>query len=170
MHLRDHIRDIPDHPKPGITFRDITPLLQNPDAFSSAITEMHDLWSHRVDAIAALDARGFLFGTPLARELGLPFVPIRKKGKLPFSTIAVTYDLEYGTDTIEMHTDALEPGTRVLIVDDVLATGGTAAAAKQLIEKVGAKVAGYAFLMEIAFLNGRAKLGNHPIQSLITYE
>ncbi len=169
MDFRPYIREIPDFPKPGILFRDITPLLGNPEVFGFAIYEMWERWDEKVNAIAALDARGFLFGAPLAREMRVPFIPIRKRGKLPFKTHSVSYDLEYGQDTVEMHIDACGPNSRVLIVDDLLATGGTAAAAAALVEQAGATVAGYAFMIELSDLGGRTKLGQRDIQSLTVY-
>ncbi len=169
MDLRKYVRDIPNFPKPGVLFRDITPLLQSPDAFSFAISEMARLWKGEIDAIAALDARGFIFGSALAHELSLPFIPIRKKGKLPFSRHSVTYDLEYGTDTIEVHMDAFEKDARVLIVDDLLATGGTARAAEELVELAGAQVAGCMFVIELGHLGGSAKLKSKNITPLIMY-
>ncbi len=169
MRLEDYIRDIPDFPKPGIVFKDITPLLQNPKALGAATELMVDAWAYKVDAIAALDARGFIFGSILARELELPFIPIRKKGKLPFRTVSASYGLEYGKDTIEMHVDACEKDQRVLIVDDLLATGGTAGAAITLVEQCGGKVAGCSFVIELKSLDGRSKLGAVPIQTLLQY-
>ncbi|HYD93642.1 MAG TPA: adenine phosphoribosyltransferase [Candidatus Paceibacterota bacterium] len=169
MDFRPYIRDVPDFPKPGILFRDITPLLANPEVFNLAIYEMWEAWDEKADAVAALDARGFIFGAPLAQELRVPFIPIRKRGKLPYQTHSVSYDLEYGQDTVEMHVDACGTNARVLIVDDLLATGGTAAAAATLVEKAGATVAGYAFMIELAGLGGRAKLGDRRIESLVIY-
>lgn len=169
MNLREYIRDVPNFPKKGILFKDITPLLQNPEAFAFAIEEMAMLWRGEVDAVAALDARGFIFGSALAHELNLPFVPVRKKGKLPFSRHSVTYDLEYGTDTIEVHMDAFEKDARVLIVDDLLATGGTAAATEILVEMAGAKVAGHMFAIELVALGGRAKLKSKIVGVLVQY-
>jgi adenine phosphoribosyltransferase len=167
--LRDYIRSVPDFPKPGIDFKDITPLLQHPSAFQNVIGQMQRRWQGTAGAIAALDARGFIFGSALAHTLKLPFIPIRKKGKLPFSTASVSYGLEYGEDTVEIHTDACAPGARVLIVDDLLATGGTAGAAARLIRKINGEVVGYAFVIELTALQGRSKLGDYPIQSIITY-
>lgn len=167
--LRSYIRDIPDFPKKGILFRDISPLLGNPKAFQSVIAELAARWDGKADAIAVLDARGFIFGSPLALQLGLPLALVRKKGKLPFKSYQVSYGLEYGEDTLELHQDAFAPGARVLIVDDLLATGGTAAAAAELIEKTGAVVAGCAFVIELSGLEGRQKLGDYPIDSLLTY-
>jgi adenine phosphoribosyltransferase len=168
--LAKFIRDIPDFPKPGILFRDITPLLASPIAFRAAI-DMMALHYHgqRIDAVAAAEARGFIFAAPLAIELGIGFVPIRKRGKLPSRVHSLTYELEYGNDTVEMHVDALSPGHCVLLVDDLLATGGTMKACCELVEQTGATIAGCAFLVELAFLNGRDKLAPYGVFSLITY-
>jgi adenine phosphoribosyltransferase len=170
MDLRDYMRDIPDFPKPGIRFKDITPLLANPTAFQHAI----DLMSIRyagmpIDAIAAAEARGFLFAAPLALKLHKPLVPLRKPGKLPYRTYSLKYDLEYGTAELQMHVDGVVAGQRVLLVDDVLATGGTMEAGARLIEQAGATVAGAAFLVELAFLNGRQKLAKYDVFSVLTY-
>ncbi len=170
MDLKKCIRDVPDFPEPGILFKDITPLLSNPEAFEQTIDWLaEDADSRQVDIIAGIESRGFIFGTPLALRLGLGFVPIRKPGKLPAETMSEEYTLEYGTNTIEMHTDAVEPGQRVLIVDDLLATGGTAAAAARLVERAGGVVAGLSFIIELEFLDGRKKLGDHDISALIAY-
>ena len=169
--LTDHIRNIPDFPKPGILFRDITPLLAHPAAFRESV---HRLAVHfrgyGVTAVAAAEARGFVFAAPLALELDCAFVPVRKPGKLPFDTQAFHYELEYGTDTLEMHTDAVGEGDRVLLVDDLLATGGTMEACVKLAEHGGAKVVGCAFLVELTFLEGRKKLAGHEIFSLVEYD
>jgi adenine phosphoribosyltransferase len=165
--LRALIRDIPDFPTPGILFKDITPLLADGAAWRAAIDGMAD--GRRVDAIVGIEARGFLVGAAVAYQLGVGFVPLRKPGKLPYTTANVTYDLEYGTDGLEMHSDALARGHRALIVDDVLATGGTAAAAAALVEGAGATVAGLAFLIELSFLSGRARLTGRDVEALITY-
>lgn len=168
MNLEDHLRDIPDFPKPGIVFKDITPLLANPQALGHCIDQMAEKTKDmNVQWVAGVESRGFLFGTPLALQLGVGFTPIRKPGKLPADTSRVEYDLEYGTDVLEIHNDGVVPGDRVLIVDDVLATGGTAAAACQLVELIGGIVAGCVFLLELAFLKGRAKLPGRTIISLI---
>ena len=170
MNLSDYIRDIPDFPKPGILFKDITPLLADPQALAHTV----DLLAVRyrgepIDAIAAAEARGFLFAAPLAIRLGLPLIPLRKPGKLPYKTHSLKYDLEYGSAELNMHVDAFKPGARVLLVDDLLATGGTMLAAAGLIEKGGGVVAGYAFLVELAFLEGRKKLAPHDIYSILSY-
>ena len=168
--LRDYIRDIPDFPKPGILFKDITPLLNHPPAFRAAITQLAARFTGRgIDVIAAAEARGFIFGAPLALELDVGFIPIRKPGKLPYATIAMEYQLEYGTDRLEVHTDAFGPGHRVLLIDDVLATGGTMRACRDLVESTGAVVVASAFLIELSFLGGRARLEPGEVFSLITY-
>jgi adenine phosphoribosyltransferase len=170
LDLKKFIRDIPDFPKPGILFRDITPLLADRQALAGAIYELAGPYHNQaIDAVVAVEARGFIFGAAVARELNAGFIPVRKKGKLPWQTTAITYGLEYGTDTIEMHTDALKPGARVLMIDDLLATGGTMAASCQLAEKLGAKIIGLTFLIELTGLGGRDKLGNYPINSVIKY-
>lgn len=170
MDLTQYIRDIPDFPKPGILFKDITPLLADPAAFEYTISRLaaHYLTAG-IDAIAAAEARGFLFAAPLAIELRKPLVPLRKPGKLPYRTHSLKYDLEYGSAELHMHIDGVAPGARVLMVDDLLATGGTMAAGCKLIEQAGGVVAGLAFLVELGFLNGRAKLPGYDIFSLVTY-
>jgi adenine phosphoribosyltransferase len=168
--LRDWIRDIPDFPKPGIVFKDITPLLSNAEAFRSAIDQLDQQFHARgIDVIAAAEARGFIFGAPLAMLMGAGFVPIRKPGKLPYATIAQEYQLEYGNDRLEVHTDALSPGHRVLLIDDVLATGGTMRACRDLVMSTGADLVACAFLIELSFLAGRPKLEPCEVFSLITY-
>lgn len=170
MDLASYITAVPNHPKPGITFRDITPLLSAPNAMRRVVQAMRMFWFGKVDAIAGLDARGFLFGPSLAMELGVPFVMVRKKGKLPGKTVSCSYELEYGTDTIEMIHGVIQPGMRVLVLDDLLATGGTAAAACKLVESVGGHVAGCAFVIELVSLNGRSKLSGVQVQSLVSFE
>lgn len=171
MDLRQYIRNVPDFPKPGILFRDITPLLQAPQAFRHAIRQFADHFCDaRPTAILAAESRGFVFGAPLALELDVAFVPIRKPGKLPFETHRFEYDLEYGSDSLEMHIDALPRGSRVLLIDDLLATGGTIGACKNLAELCGATVIGCGFLVELTFLKGRRQLGNCDIFSLIQYD
>ena len=171
MDLREYIRGVPDFPRPGILFRDITPLLQSPDAFDHVIDRFADYCSDRpIDAVCGIEARGFLFAAPLALRLGKPMVPVRKAGKLPFRTVSVTYSLEYGEAAVEMHADAVQHGQRVLIVDDVLATGGTLAAAAKLIATAGGVVAGAVVLIELADLGGRKALEGGDVLSLITYQ
>lgn len=170
MKLESFIHDVPDFPKPGIVFKDITPLLASPDAFREAIdglaTHARQL---RAQTIVAVEARGFIFGSPLAKTLGLPFVPVRKPGKLPRASIRENYALEYGTDALEMHADALAKGDRALIVDDVLATGGTAAAVISLVRRAGGIPIGALFLIELGFLGGASKLGDVPVRALLRY-
>lgn len=171
LNLSDHIRSIPDFPKPGILFRDITTLLANPAAFREAIRQLVErLQGMEIDAIAAAEARGFLFAAPLALELNTALVPVRKAGKLPGQTVAHSYELEYGTDTLEIHADALKKGDRVLIVDDLLATGGTIEACCRLVEKAGATVVACAFLIELVGLSGAKKIAGYPHISLIEYD
>lgn len=168
--FRNLIRDIPDFPKKGILFKDITPLLRDADAFKNAVDEIVQFFSKkRIDLVACVEARGFILGGAIAYQLGAGFVPIRKKGKLPYRTKRVTYSLEYGEDILELHEDAIRPGERVLIVDDLLATGGTSAAVLELIQSLGGKVVGIVFLVELAFLKGREKLKGHTVHSLIAY-
>ena len=172
MNLKSYIKAVPNFPKQGIVFRDITPLLLSPQAFAQAIEEMAQEWKGKAHMIAGLDARGFIFGTALAMKLELPFLMIRKKGKLPGKTEAISYGLEYGKDTIEICTESLPENRsdlKVLVVDDLLATGGTAQAACTLIEKVGMQVAGCAFAIELSDLPGRNILKNYKVASLLTY-
>jgi adenine phosphoribosyltransferase len=164
------IRNVPDFPKPGIQFKDITPVLADPRLFAGAI----DLLTQKfqpgtVDAVVGIDARGFIFAAAAAAKLEAGFVPVRKKGKLPYRTIEQDYALEYGTATIAMHVDALKPGARVLLIDDLLATGGTAAAAAALIKKLGAQILEISFLIELKFLHGREKLKGYPVRSIVAY-
>jgi adenine phosphoribosyltransferase len=168
--LRDFIRDIPDFPKQGIVFKDITPLLLNPEAFGEAINRFAAHFrEENIDVIAAAEARGFLFAAPLALEMGVGMVPIRKPGKLPYKKRSYSYELEYGTDTLEMHIDGIEPGQNVLVVDDLLATGGTVEACCKMIELCHANVVGCAFLIELGFLGGAQRL-SYPVFSLINYD
>ncbi|MBZ0269494.1 adenine phosphoribosyltransferase [bacterium] len=168
--LRAAIRDIPDFPKPGIVFKDITTLLRDAACWRIALDAMEERWKgERIDMVVGIDARGFILGGALADRLGTGFVPVRKKGKLPGKTRAVEYALEYGTDTVEIHEGALDAGSRVLVVDDLLATGGTAAAAAQLVRESGAEIAGMAFLVNLAFLPGMSRLGDVPVQCLVEY-
>ncbi len=171
MNLRDTIRVIPDFPKDGISFKDITTLLRNADALRYTVEQMAEYARVReVDVIVGVESRGFILGAPLAYELGMGLALIRKSGKLPGNVLTVEYDLEYGSDALEIHRDALDPGNRVLIVDDLLATGGTVGAPAELVEKVGAEIAGFAFLMELTFLEGRLRLPNYDILTLVQYE
>lgn len=167
--LGRHIRDIPDHPQPGVLFRDITPLLADASAFAASIDALAAAFVGEVDLVAGVEARGFMFAAPVAHRLGVGFVPVRKPGKLPWSTVAQPYELEYGTDSLEIHTDAVAPGQRVLLVDDVLATGGTAAAAVALFTSAGAEVVSSAFLIELLALGGRSRLGDVPVHSILSY-
>ncbi|USB34288.1 adenine phosphoribosyltransferase [Paenibacillus sp. YPG26] len=170
MNFKDYIRVIPDFPQPGISFKDITTLLNDGDKYRQAIDELKTMISHmKIDLIAGPEARGFVVGAPLAYALGVGFVPIRKSGKLPSDTIEIEYDLEYGKDRLAMHSDAIKPGQNVLIADDLLATGGTISTSVQLVKQLGGNIAGAAFLIELADLNGRAKLPGVDIVSLVTY-
>ena len=165
--ITSHIRDVPDYPQPGVLFKDITPLLAEPKAFAAVVDALADAFGP-VDKVAGIEARGFILAAPVAYQTGSGFVPVRKKGKLPSATFAQEYQLEYGTATLEVHQDAFEPGDRVLIVDDVLATGGTACATATLVRQAGAEVAGIAVLMELSFLNGRAALSGLDVRALLT--
>jgi adenine phosphoribosyltransferase len=170
MDLKALIRDIPDFPKEGILFRDITTLLQNPEGFGFVIDQLTALYQDEsIDYVAGIESRGFIFGTPLAHRLSAGFVPIRKPGKLPAATHSFEYALEYGTDRLEIHQDAFPSGSRVLLIDDLLATGGTAAAAVQLVNLTGSTLIGVAFVIELTALAGRKKLPDVPIQALIQY-
>lgn len=168
--VRDHIRAIADYPKPGITFRDITPLLGNAAAFGRAVDDLvtgfHDV---AVDRVVGIESRGFILAAPVAYRLRSGFVPVRKAGKLPWAVAREEYELEYGTDKLEIHRDAIHPGERVLVVDDVLATGGTAAATGRLVETLGGVIVGFGFLLELSDLDGRARLGEHRVESLTAY-
>jgi adenine phosphoribosyltransferase len=169
--LKAFIRDIPDFPKKGILFRDITPLLGAPSAMQEVERRFVEAWkSQGVDAVAGVESRGFIFGTLVARGLQIPFIPIRKQGKLPWTRLSESYALEYGEGVLEAHDDAARAGDRVVIVDDLLATGGTAAASARLIERLGAHVVGFGFVVELGFLEGRRRLGNTPVESLLIYD
>jgi adenine phosphoribosyltransferase len=169
--LKDHVRDIPDFPKPGVVFKDITPLLADELAFRSAVDDIADHFTTPTfDKVLGVEARGFILGAPIAYRLSTGFVPVRKAGKLPWEIEQQEYELEYGTDLLELHRDAVKPGERVLIVDDVIATGGTAAATVRLAERLGAVVGGIAVVIELGFLGGRAKLDGYEFISLVNYE
>ena len=169
--LKQHIRSVPDWPEEGIVFRDITTLLKDADALQQAVEELADPFQDRdIDQVVAAEARGFILGPPVATRLDAGFIPVRKPGKLPAETIEETYELEYGTDTLTMHRDALEPGTNVLMLDDLLATGGTMQACCRMVEKMDAEIEACAFLIELDFLEGRRKLEDYEIVSLIHYE
>lgn len=170
MPLKKYIRDIQDFPKPGIGFKDITPLLINPIARKETLAILlSQLSNQKIDKVIGVESRGFFFGMLLAEKLNAGFVPVRKPKKLPYKTISASYDLEYGSDTLEMHIDAIQKGDKVLIHDDVLATGGTAKAVCELVEQLGGEIVQVNFLMELSFLNGREKLGKHPIFAAMTY-
>lgn len=170
MNLKNYIRTVPDFPKPGILFRDITPLLASPEALRAVVNGMADHYRKaRVDRIVAAEARGFIFAAPMALELNAGFAPIRKPGKLPYQTRSHSYDLEYGSDTLQMHVDAVEPGSRVLLVDDLLATGGTMQACIKMVEAAGAEIVGCTFAIELDALHGRSRLTPHPVFSLIRF-
>jgi adenine phosphoribosyltransferase len=169
--LKKLIREVPDYPKPGILFYDLTTLLKDPQGFHTLIDRLCDHFrDHTIDIVAGIEARGFIFAPALAYRLGAGFVPVRKPKKLPAQTAVISYALEYGTDTLEIHEDAIKPGQRVIICDDLLATGGTAAATAKLVQKLGGKVEGTAFAVELTFLNGRAKLPGLDVFSLIQYD
>ena len=171
MDLKQYIRAIPDFPKPGIMFRDITPMLKSADAMKEVIAQMAAPFREQgVTAVLAAEARGFVFGTPLAMELGCSFIPVRKPGKLPYETESFQYDLEYGSDSLEIHKDAVQPGDRVLLVDDLLATGGTIEACLHLARLQEAEVVGATFAIELSFLNGRSKLNDIPVHSILIYD
>ncbi|MEI7730706.1 MAG: adenine phosphoribosyltransferase [Verrucomicrobiota bacterium] len=170
VEIARHIRTVPDFPKPGIQFKDITPVLSDARLFAASIELLTANFAPgSVDAIVGIDARGFIFAAAAAMRLQAGFVPVRKKGKLPYQTIEQSYDLEYGSNTIAIHVDALKPGDKVLLIDDLLATGGTAAAAVHLVQKIGAEILQVGFLIELSFLKGREKLPGLPIQSLVIY-
>lgn len=169
--VRAAIRDVPDFPKPGILFRDITPLLGSPKAFGAVLDLLQARFGKdKLDVVVGMESRGFLFGAPLADRLGVGFAPIRKPGKLPCATESASYELEYGTDTLEIHRDAVSPGKRVLVVDDLLATGGTARAAVDLVRRLGGDVVACAFVVELAALEGRARLAQESVHSLVVYD
>ena len=168
--IEDYIISVPDFPKPGILFRDVTGILGNAEGLKQTLAELYKvLGNYEFDAVAGLEARGFLFGVSVAEHFGKPFIPVRKKGKLPRETVSVEYELEYGTATLEIHKDAIQPGQKVLLVDDLIATGGTNLAMAHLIESLGGEIAGVVVLMELAGLKGREKLGKYPLYSALTY-
>jgi adenine phosphoribosyltransferase len=171
MDLADSIRNIPDFPKPGIIFRDITTLIGDPNSFNETIEILYDRYKNiNIDIVAAIESRGFIFGGALANKLGVGFVPIRKKNKLPWNTISETYELEYGTDTLEMHTDAIKPGENVLLLDDLIATGGSLKAAAKMIEKLDGIIVDIAVIIELADLNGRKKIEPYNLYSIMEFE
>ena len=170
LRVRAAVRDVPDFPQPGILFKDITPVLRDAVLFHDVVLHLAErLRDQRIDIVAAIESRGFIFGAPIANALSAGFVPIRKPGKLPAERVRVDYALEYGTDAVEAHADSIEPGQRVLIVDDVLATGGTAHAAGRLVRELRGEIVGYCILIELGFLKGRERLENAPLHTLVTY-
>ena len=169
--LTAYIRDVPDFPKPGILFKDITPLLGDAEALKAAVQALAAPYRNaNLAAVAAVESRGFIFASAVACELGCGFVPLRKPNKLPAATTSATYELEYGVDTIEVHTDAIQPDDRVAIIDDVIATGGTAVAAVELVQNLGGELVGISFLIDLAFLGGSARLSDYPVHTVITYD
>lgn len=169
--LKEYVRDIPDFPRPGVVFKDITPLLADERAFKFCVDRLAEQFAGRpIDKVLGIEARGFIIAAPVAYRFGAGFIPVRKAGKLPWHVEKEEYVLEYGTDLLEIHKDAIEPGQRALIVDDVLATGGTAAASARLVERLGAEVAGMGFIIELAFLGGRGKVDGYDAVSLISYD
>lgn len=169
VHLRDYIRDIPDFPRPGIVFKDISPLLADGQAFSASVSQLACLMPQNIDAIVGVESRGFLFGAALAQQTGIGFVPVRKPGKLPAEVHQIEYELEYGFDALEIHRDALSSGHKIVLVDDLLATGGTARATVDLVRHLGAEVTACLFVIELSFLNGRDVLDDVPVHSLLSY-
>ena len=168
--LKQYIRNIPDFPKKGILFRDITTLLSNKDKFREVVDVLYERYKDKnIDAVVAIDSRGFIFGGALAYKLGMAMTIVRKKGKLPYKTLKVTYSLEYGEDTLEIHEDAFKPGARILLIDDLLATGGTMGAVVELIEKLKGKIIEIAFIIELSDLNGRSRLKDFPVYSMVKY-
>lgn len=170
MDLRALVREVPDFPKPGVSFKDITTVLKSPEAFRHVVVEMARPFRGECDLVVGVESRGFILGAPIAYELGCGFVVMRKPGKLPADRIHTTYELEYGTDGLEVHRDAIQPGQRVLIVDDLLATGGTISAAAELVRALSGEIVGFSFFIELAYLNGKRRLEGHVVHSLITYD
>ncbi|MFM9972140.1 MAG: adenine phosphoribosyltransferase [Burkholderiales bacterium] len=171
MDLKRYVLDVPDFPKPGVTFKDITPLLSSPEAYAAAIAQMAKAFNGvEIDLVLGVESRGFFFGAPLALKLGRGFIPVRKPGKLPRERISAPYALEYGFDALEMHKDAIGSGHKVILVDDVLATGGTICACAELVRKLGGDIVGFCFLMELGFLQGREKLAGERVVSLLRYD
>lgn len=171
MNLSEHIRDIPDFPKEGILFKDITTLIGHPEAFRATLDQFQERFQDSgADAVVALEARGYIFGAPLADRLGVRFVPVRKPGKLPYDTISEDYELEYGSNTLEIHSDALSQGEKVIVIDDLIATGGSAAATISLVRKLGAEVLALGCVIELAFLDGRQRLNGVPVEALLTFD
>jgi adenine phosphoribosyltransferase len=171
MNLKDKIRNVPDFPKKGIIFFDITTLIRDGEALKFSVDAMTDRYKgKKIDAIMGAESRGFIFGAAMAYKLGVGFIPVRKPGKLPYKTCQVSYDLEYGSSSLEMHTDAINKGDNILVVDDLIATGGTAKAMSQIIEKMGGKVVGFSFLVELSFLNPRKILKGYDVQALVEYD
>jgi len=169
--LEKSIRNIPDFPKPGILFRDVTTLIQNKEAFKKAVDLLAKKYKAKgFDKVVGVEARGFIFGAAIAYKIGAGFVPVRKKGKLPYKTISTTYELEYGTDTLEIHQDAIAPGEKILIIDDLLATGGTVKAVTELVKQLGGKISGIGFIIELVDLHGKDKLKEYPVYSLIKFQ
>lgn len=168
--ITEYVRDIADYPEPGVTFRDITPLLGNAEAFGRSINELVSRFNTAAaDRVIGMEARGFIVAAPVAYRMGAAFAPVRKAGKLPWAVVREEYSSEYGRDKLEMHRDSIHPGERILVIDDVLATGGTAEATCHLVEELGGEVVGLGFLIELSELGGRARLGDRPVQSLVTY-
>lgn len=171
MNLAEHIREIPDFPKEGILFKDITTLIGHREAFRATLDQFEQRFrALELDAVVAVEARGYIFGAPLADRLGIRFVPVRKPGKLPYDTISEDYELEYGSNTLEIHSDALGQGEKVVVIDDLIATGGSAAATISLVEKLGGEVLALGCVIELAFLGGRQRLGGVPVEALLTYD
>lgn len=171
MNIKTHIRNVKDFPKPGIMFRDITTLLKNPDAFNYTLIKLLSFAEDKkINKVVGIESRGFIFGSILAHKLNCGFIPVRKPGKLPADKVTISYSLEYGEDKLEMHKDAIQPGDKILVHDDLLATGGTMSAVCQLIEKLGGEIVQVSFIVELSFLNGRSKLNKYDVCSIVDYE